>query len=213
MTPPRLSLAAMLIAVTNLIPSLAVLRGSMRLCDRDFTPQDIQAEINKGANVRGRDKDGFTLHLAAYEGNAKAVNFLLQAGANIEAKNNWGATPLYQAGKVEAITTLLQAGADIEARTEGGFTPLHGAARLGNAETITTLIKAGADIEAKAEDGDTLLHMAALSGRAEAITVLIEAGANGKAKDKDGRTPFDYAKHNEKLKDTDAYRLLKAAQY
>ena len=155
MTPPRLSLAAMLIAVTNLIPSLAVLRGSMRLCDRDFmrdaTPQDIQAEINKGANVRGRDKDGFT--------------------------------------------------------------PLHGAAGLGNAETITTLIKAGADIEAKAEDGDTLLHMAALSGRAEAITVLIEAGANGKAKDKDGRTPFDYAKHNEKLKDTDAYRLLKAAQY
>ena len=122
MTPPRLSLAAMLIAVTNLIPSLAVLRGSMRLCDRDFMrdaiPQDIQAEINKGANVRGRDKDGFTP-----------------------------------------------------------------------------------------------LHMAALSGRAEAITVLIEAGANGKARDKDGRTPFDYAKHNEKLKDTDAYRLLKAAQY
>ena len=114
MTPPRLSLAAMLIAVTNLIPSLAVLRGSMRLCDRDFmrdaTPQDIQAEINKGANVRGRDKDGFTpLHLAAYEGNAKAVNVLLQAGADIEAKDKQGLTPLHASaigGK--ASNTFLQ---------------------------------------------------------------------------------------------------------
>ena len=54
----------------------------------------------------------------------------------------------------EVIETLLKAGADIEARGEFGLTTLiRASAKNPNPEVIETLLKAGADIEARDEDG------------------------------------------------------------
>ena len=83
----------------------------------------------------------------------------------------------------------------------------------GTGGSVTLLLVAGANIEARTRDRATPLHRAAAYGTPEAIATLIEAGADGKAKNKDGRTPFDLAEDNEQLKGTEAYRLLKAAQY
>ena len=55
---------------------------------------------------------------------------LLQAGANLEARNENGLTPLHWATTSEAVTALLQAGANLEARDEYRGTPLHRAAEL-----------------------------------------------------------------------------------
>ena len=40
------------------------------------------------------------------------------------------------------------------------------------------------------------------------LTVLLEAGADAKAKKNEGKTALDYARMNEKLKDTPALKLL-----
>ena len=51
---------------------------------------------------------------------------------------------------------LLEAGADLEARNENGWTPLHKAARYsGHPGRIVALLKAGADLEARTELGNT----------------------------------------------------------
>ena len=111
------------------------------------------------------------------------------------------------------IQAEIAKGADIDARDKYGLTPLHGAARYGNAETVTALLKAGANIEARAERGATPLHAAAVRGNAETVTTLLKAGANGKAKTESGYTPFHLAKRNNKLTGTDAYWMLNDARY
>ena len=54
------------------------------------------------------------------------------------------------------ITALLDAGADLKARDEGGETPLHWAAEEGESPAIiTALLDAGADLKARDSLGET----------------------------------------------------------
>ena len=56
---------------------------------------------------------------------------------------------------VGIVNALLDAGADIEARDLGGETPLRFAVESGNPETVKALLNAGADREARNTDGMT----------------------------------------------------------
>ena len=62
---------------------------------------------------------------AATNGDAAAAGELLQKGANIEAKDNLGWTPLIWAayqGRTDVVTLLLEKGANIEAKGNAGQT-------------------------------------------------------------------------------------------
>ena len=58
-------------------------------------------------------------------------------------------------GNIEAVKQHLAAGADVNARDANGLTPLHGAAFLGEKEIVELLIAKGADVNAKANGGLT----------------------------------------------------------
>jgi hypothetical protein len=182
-----------------------------KLCDYKWwetaTASDVQAELDAGADITARDKDGYTpLRWAALFGTAEIVQLLITAGADITARTEGGATPLHWAagwGNTETVQLLITAGADITARTENGYTPLHWAAWK-NAETNEALITAGADITARTEDGTTPLHRAAGWGNTETFQLLWAAGADITAKDEDGRSVWDLAQENEKLAGTEA---------
>jgi hypothetical protein len=113
-------------------------------------------------------------------------------GADKDAKNAEGATPLHQAalgGHVEAITYLVvQLGVDKEAKTAGGTTPLHQAVHNGHVEAIKVLVELGVDMEAKDDRAGTPLHFAADRGQVEAIKVLVQLGAQLGAQDASGET-------------------------
>ncbi len=103
----------------------------------------------KTADVDTRDKLGATpLMLAAAFGSLDAMLLLLDAGANVNAKNNFDATALlWSAGDPVKVRLLVEKGADVKARSKQGRTAsLIAAAHDGNSETVKLLIVKGADV-------------------------------------------------------------------
>ena len=120
-------------------------------------------------------------------------------------------------GTALEVKGALAAGADVEARNEDGLTPLHTAARNSNPAVIEALLEAGADTGARERKAPHRmpLHIAAgFNDNPAVIEALIEADADVGAHDEFGMTPFDYAKrNNEALKGTDAYWLLNEGRF
>ena len=144
----------------------------------------------------------------------------IEAGAKVEARDEYGMTPLHMAAlqnrNPAVATALVEAGARVEVRTIFGETPLHLAAGNNeNSAVIAALIEAGADTEAREPlFGMTPLHRAAMGNENPAVaTALLEAGANPRAKANDGKMPINYAMDNEALKGSNVYWRLNDAGF
>lgn len=125
------------------------------------------------------------LHRAArLTTNPTIVRLLLQAGADPNAPDDDGLSPLHHGAENSnpmVVTHLLDAGADLNARDNDGYTALHwAAAQSGNGRVVKVLLDRGADPLAESNDGRTPLH-SALRYRAEPSVVsrMLEAGAEG----------------------------------
>jgi ankyrin repeat protein len=77
-------------------------------------------------------------------------------------------------GHVEAIKVLAQLGADKEAKDVAGMTPLHHAAHNGQAEVIKVLAELRAEIDARTAHGETSLQASVRLGHHQAAQVLRE---------------------------------------
>ena len=107
---------------------------------------------------------------------------------------------LCESGTPEEIQKALQAGANINARTEYEATPLMVAALSNpNPEVIKILLQAGANINAIAEEGITPLMCAAANNpNPEVINALLQAGADPFITDNKGKRAIDYAQKGTK---------------
>ncbi|RLL95951.1 hypothetical protein CFD26_106060 [Aspergillus turcosus] len=104
------------------------------------------------------------------------VKMLLEAGADLEAKNVWEQTPLTRAaiyGSTSAVRLLLEKGANVETRDKSGFVPLLLAAWEGHTAVVCLLLEHGARIDSASADGDTALILAADNGHHETILSLL----------------------------------------
>lgn len=70
---------------------------------------------------------------------------------------------------------LITAGADVNAAQRHGWTPLHGAAASGDAEIVRLLLARGADAHATHDGGATALDLARDNGHSEAAALLHDA--------------------------------------
>jgi hypothetical protein len=81
------------------------------------------------------------------------------------------------AGNVERLEQILAQGADVNAGDRTGVTPLMRAAYHGELPMVRALIQHGADLDAKDSGGLTALTMAKHSGHAEIVEALRSSGA------------------------------------
>ena len=93
---------------------------------------------------------------------------------------------------------LLEAGADVNARDDADRTPLFMAVTAGTPEMVSCIISAGADVNAQNIWGESPLHIAVQNGSFDAAKMLLLAGAKPDAKDRIGRTPLDFVKKDDK---------------
>jgi len=133
--------------------------------------------------VNTRAADGTTaLHWAVEADDLEIVQRLLRAGANAEAANRYGVTPLALAatnGSAGVAEALLKAGADANASLPEGQTVLMTAARTGNADAIGVLLRSGAAVNAKENWlGETALMWAAVENHPAAVRRLVAGGAD-----------------------------------
>jgi len=90
---------------------------------------------------------------------------------------------------------LLDKGAQVEAKNSIGFTPLHYAAWNDHIEVVRLLCDRGADVEARDVYGDRPLHRAAINGHISVVKELIEErNAKINARDNRGRTALRWAR-------------------
>lgn len=116
---PALMVAVSAPSASAAIVSLLVKNGAD--ANRRFTPKATGAVRPTGYSP---------LYQAARHSNAEAVEELLKGGANVRARAGNGRTVLHATFDVEIGKVLLRYGADINAKDDNGLTPLANARRV-----------------------------------------------------------------------------------
>ena len=129
----------------------------------------------------------------------------LDAGADVNAQDGRGETPLYKAVlwnyTPSVVELLLYRGADVDvAERHFGWRPLHMAARKGNPVVVALLLGWGADLHAKGGHGVTPLHLASEFPSDEAgletVRLLLDRGADIRSRNELGETPLFRSVHS-----------------
>lgn len=134
---------------------------------------------------------------AARLGRVDVLPALLIAGADIEARDPRGHTPLILAsynGQEAATALLLAKGADVDAADAGrGNTALMGVAFKGHDAIAALLLEGGAEVDRTNGAGQTALMMAALFDHGAIVDRLLALGADPQARDAAGNSAISVA--------------------
>ena len=140
-------------------------------------------------NVKGGFADGTPLHYAAANGHKEIAELLIEKGADMNAKDEDGGTPLDVAIQFKEleIADLIRVIGGIS----GAADSIHVAAAAENIEAVKQHLATGSDVNAKDVIGRTALHQSALRGHKKIVELLIDKGADINAKDNNGYTPLN----------------------
>lgn len=162
--------------------------------------------LSRGTNVNLKDEYGETaLNLAAKMGNKGVIDILLEAGADVDLKNNEGHNVLHclvmntRFSSDDAQVTNILKISQINSQDKYGDTPLHLAAKWSNFPIFRLLLRAGADANLKNADHYTPLHTIILHTKSSVATklatelLLTKYNADINATDGEGNTALHLA--------------------
>jgi ankyrin repeat protein len=197
-------IAVTLIGYLSLCTARALCLAPSDLSDRFYQairsddPEALRS-LARPETVNIADSRGATpLMYAAVVGSLEAMKLLLAAGADPNARNAFGVTPLIRAGGDGArVRILLARGANVTAVSSSGRTPLMTAAsRDGGAEIVKLLAARGAGVSATDAEGLTPLQIAAGANDIDSVRFLLDRGVNPNTRDSVGYTPLFLAAMN-----------------
>ncbi|MGO9641818.1 MAG: ankyrin repeat domain-containing protein [Candidatus Acidiferrales bacterium] len=144
-------------------------------------PEMVREILSYHPNLEARDFRGRTAMFAAgdyldrdVEGaRVECVRLLAQAGANVNARDNDGNTPLHETFLTDVEEELLNLGADVNARNNDGETPIFTTVDM---DAIELFIAHGADLTIRNKKGETVMEAAEKDGplRQEALRKAIQ---------------------------------------
>ena len=179
--------------------------------------EDYELEEPKIDEQRAKDRN--LSYKAPLKCRVKLVNKDLEIskGADVNAVDIEGMTPLLHAVSPEMAELLISKGADAKVKDQEGITAVMQAIANGInndqseasiEKTVTLLVSNGSDINGQNSDGMTVLVALAAYPKVtkEFIEFLISKGASTKIRDNKGKTALDYATE---IKNTEIMSLLK----
>ncbi|KAL4813010.1 ankyrin repeat-containing domain protein [Aspergillus spinulosporus] len=168
-----------------------------------------QELLNLGLDSNQRNNDGCTpLHLLDMpaEGLRDVLDILCAAGADLEARDHKGRTPLARVmspqpryNYAEVLSAFMARGANLNTQDHSGNSVLHYTVRpyYFNFENFQTLLSLGADPELANYNGDTVLHhlaanLATISDGKGILAILdlLGRGMSPTIRNHKGRTPL-----------------------
>ncbi len=117
------------------------------------------------------------LMFSAMGGSVEVARVLLKNGAKVNRPGWTALHYCAAAGKTAMCQFLLDQGADIDARAPNGTTPLMMAVREGHFDTVRLLVWEVADVSIRNAAGATALQWAERAKREDIVTLLQQAGA------------------------------------
>ncbi|HTF67831.1 MAG TPA: ankyrin repeat domain-containing protein [Edaphobacter sp.] len=144
--------------------------GSVLIYAAKSGKPDVVREILKyNPRIEAKDREGKTALFAAGEfrtgdedgERVECVSLLAKAGANVNARDNNGNTPLHETFLTDVEEELLKLGANVNARNQEGETPIF--TTVDN-DAIPLFLKYGADLSIRNNQGKTILEAAANKG-------------------------------------------------
>ncbi|KXZ24286.1 hypothetical protein AYB33_10975 [Leptospira santarosai] len=139
---------------TNLQVVLPMDRRRQKEPDRTLEITQLLVEKGKAdLNISSSLNGNKPLHYAVDFHNFQITKYFVEHGADVNAENNDGQTPLHKATKIEIIKYLVENGANMNAKDNDGQTPLHKATKWRSFEIIEYLIRQGADKNVKDKSG------------------------------------------------------------
>jgi ankyrin repeat protein len=130
---------------------------------------------------------------ASAKGKNEVVEFLLDFGADINAKDQFGRNALGEALAIPDVADLVY-GRPAPDYSASELIRLRNKMRSDQLELVTLLLDRGADVNARDNFlGSTPLTQAASEGLLEAVRLLLDRGANISAKGEEDRTALKIA--------------------
>ncbi|XP_046562141.1 putative ankyrin repeat protein RF_0381 [Haliotis rubra] len=188
---------------------VAAREGNRKVFDLLLSKDCDLLEVSDGGNI---------LHAACLSNDAVLVKDILLRGiADIESKNNNGATPVILAaeagqrkyliylwdnnnmlhaasygGSVQIVESILSRKvADMESRGENGATPVMLAAKSGQRKVFDLLVRNDCNLSEKDDSDRNILHYACVSDNVQIVEYIISQGLDDlNSKDENGQTPM-----------------------
>ena len=160
--------------------------------------ETVTGLLESGLSASSAEPDGTAaLHWASQRDDLSMVQLLLAFGAEVDAPNRYGVTPLMLAvtnGSPLVVEALIGAGASVDGVMSGGDTVLMVAARTGRVDVVEQLLATGVVVDAtETWRGQTALMWAAAEDNVETIQALVRAGADVEARSEGQLTALLFA--------------------